>query len=126
MSPDKQNIPQLDGVLADATDQIRETPVSDDLVARCRAKALEMEGQNLNESPKQPASWIEHWGTSLAVAASIVVAINIAQYFALRPPSDRQVTAVLLQPDGQRRVLYSDRIIEPALDSAFSNQGESK
>ena len=126
MSPNKQNIPKLDGILADAADQICESPVSDSLVARCRAKALAMEEQNLAESPKQPASWIAHWGTSLAVAASIVVVVNIAQYFALRPPADRQVTAVLLQPDGQRRVLYSDRTIEPVLNSALSNQGESK
>jgi len=53
----------------------------------------------------------------MTAAAVVLVAINVGQAVARMPSADRQITAVLELSDGQRHLLYSDRIIEPVLST---------
>lgn len=116
MTQPDQNIPELDDVLADVTERLRQAPVSDALVDRCRANASaiattdpDKRNHQLTQSP--------NWAMALVLAASVVVAVNIVKVIAQRPPTDRQVTAVLQLPDGRNQLVYSDQTIELAWES---------
>lgn len=116
MTQPDQNIPELDGVLADAIEGLKQAPVSETLIERCRDNALAIAATNpgkRNQRPTQSPNWV----MALAIAASVLVAVNIAKAIFHQPPADRQVTAVLQLPDGQNQLVYSDQTIEMALES---------
>ncbi len=116
MTQPDQNIPELDGVLADATEGLKQAPVSDTLIERCRANALAIAATNPGKRNQRPTQ-SSNWAMALAIAASVLVAVNITKVIAHQPPADRQVTAVLQLPDGQNQLVYSDQTIEMALNS---------
>ncbi len=116
MTQPDQNIPKLDDVLSDVTQRLRQTPVSDALVDRCRANALAIETTSRDKLDPQPTQ-SPNWAMALVLAASVVVAVNVFKLIAQRPPADRQVTAVLQLPDGRNQLVYSDQTIELTLES---------
>ena len=121
MSNPDQNIPELDGLLAKAVNEVRDDNISDDLVARCRASALAIEHNKVElQKSSRYRPWVAEWVVPMTAAAMILVAINVGQAIARMPAADRQIAAVLELSDGERHLLYSDRIIEPVLTTQQS------
>ena len=121
MSNPDQNIPELDGLLAEAVNEVRDDNTSDDLVARCRASALAIEHNTVElQQTSRNRHWVAEWVVPLTTAAVVLVAINVGQAVARMPSADRQIAAILELSDGQRHLLYSDRIIEPVLTTQQS------
>ncbi len=116
MNQPDQNIPELDDVLAGVTERLRQAPISDALVDRCRANALAIETTDSDKHNQRPTQ-SPNWAMAFAFAASVVVAVNIVKVIAQRPPADRQVAAVLQLPDGRNQFVYSDQTIELASES---------
>ena len=116
MSNPDQNIPELDGLLAKAANEVRDESVSEDLIARCRANAQAIEHNTVElQQPRQNRHWVAEWVVPMTAAAVVLVLMNLAQAIARMPAADRQLTAVMEYSDGERHLLYSDRIIEPVL-----------
>ena len=121
MSNPDQNIPELDGLLAKAANEVRDDNISDDLVARCRASALAIEDNTVELlQPSRNRHWVAEWVGPMTAAAVVLVALNVGQAVARMPSADRQIAAILELSDGQRHLLYSDRIIEPVLTTQQS------
>lgn len=130
MSQPNHEKPELDGLLAEAANQLRETIVSDDLIARCRENAIAIQDRFEVESEtrraSQSANALAQWLMPLAVAASILLIVNVAQTIARRPPADRKITALVTFADGQKKLFYTDRTVAPYFSSELSTQGEAR
>ena len=125
MPQENDDVPNLGDTLAEAVENLQETPVSDDLISRCRMNALSLDMQRSTKVQSQ-ASWVTRWAVPITVAASLVIVMNIGQTIARWPSRDRQLAAIESCPDGSMHRLYSDRVSERFLISEFHRTGTTQ
>ena len=102
--------------MAQATERLRQVPVSNELIQRCRANALSLDTPTSPRVDPQ-AGWVNRWALPIAIAASLVIVMNLGQAIARLPPSDRQLAAIELLPDGRMLQWYSDGVGEQILNT---------
>jgi hypothetical protein len=112
MKPTDSRSPEAKDLLEKAIAAVRETCVEDSLVDRCRRGALALAP---SEPPERAPSENDRlsWFFLLALAASVLLVVNLPPVYASLPPSDRQLAAVHIDPDGRRMLVYSDLRLEP-------------
>jgi hypothetical protein len=115
----------LGKVLARAANSLRETAVSDEIIDRCRVRALSLDEQH-SRRIHSPSNWICRWAVPASIAASLVLVMNIGQAIARLPPQDRQLAAIESLPDGRVQRVYSDGVIVPILNSDFHRSGNTR
>jgi hypothetical protein len=120
MSAKESRPPHRNDLLEDAIAAVQNTSVEDSLVERCRRNALDIANEEPNKRLRPKDDRLS-WFLPLAVAASMLLMVNLAQAYARLPSSDRELTAIHTDSDSQRRYVYSDLRIEPA-PSLDSNQ----
>jgi hypothetical protein len=116
---------ELQGALRKAVDQVRQDPVSEDLVERCAARAAEIPGLEAvrptsvdlgrEGTQEAPNSW--HWPATICLAASLLItlSLNALQVALERPDPHRQEAALLKTADQQNFCIYSDLRLERVL-----------
>ena len=118
MTPDDD----LQGPLRKAVEQVRQDPVSEDLVERCAARAAEipdleavqpmyadLSPEGIQESPN---SW--RWPATVCLAASLLItlSLNAFQIALDRPDPHRQQAALLTTANQQNYRIYADLRLE--------------
>ncbi len=120
MSAKESRPPQRNDLLEDAIAAVQNTSVEDSLVERCHRNALAIADEEPNKRLR-PKDGQVSWFFPLAAAATVLIMVNLAQAYARLPSSDRELAAIHVSSDSQRRYVYSDLRLEPA-PSLDSNQ----
>lgn len=120
----------LGDALRQATEVLCQTKVSDELIQRCRQNALLLDEQVI-ETPRvqlgpPQSSWVDRWLIPAAVAASIVMVMNLGQIVARLPPRDRQLAGLESMPDGSTLRLFSDHVAERVLNTKNHETGKTR
>lgn len=120
MTSPESHLEELEGLLHDAVAAVRETPVDDSLVERCRQSAVEL-GQ-ASDNPKRCTSDDRlSWRVPVILAASLLLLINVAQAYARLPSSSRELAAIQQSAKVGRLYVYSDLRIELASSEQTGN-----
>ena len=113
---------ELQGALRKAVEQVRQDPVSENLVERCAARAAEIPGLEAvrpmyadlgrHGTPEAPNSW--RWSATVCLAASLLVtlSLNALQLVLDRPDPHRQQAALLKSANQEHYCIYSDLRLE--------------
>ena len=115
----------LGKVLARAADSLRETAVSEELIDRCRVRALSLDERH-SRRIHSPSNWISRWTVPASIAASLVLVMNIGQAIARLPPQDRQLAAIESLPDGRCSECIPTESSNPILTSDFHRSGNTR
>jgi hypothetical protein len=113
----------LHAMLRKAVDQVRREPISEELIERCAARAVEIPNvgaavvgdtaAGFETMTDGPRLWQRSAVGSLAASLLIAIALNALQIALDRPDPLRQEAAQLKTPDQQVYRIFSDLRLEP-------------
>lgn len=111
MTSSESHFEELEELLHDAVAAVRETPIDESLVKRCRQSAIEL--GRANDNPRHCTS--DHglsWRVPVTLAASLLILLNVVQAYTRLPSSSRELVAIQESAKVGRLYVYSDLRID--------------
>ena len=106
MTSSESHFEELEELLHDAVAAVRETPIDESLVKRCRQSAIEL--GRANDNPRHCTS--DHglsWRVPVTLASSLLILLNVVQAYTRLPSSSRELVAIQESAKVGRLYVYS-------------------